>query len=381
MKLHLLPTITLLPAPHDTADDQQVIEDWSRGLDWVKWLLGSVRARVEVLLVEDVSDWNAAAESVLREASGPALKSAWQSAHANDLAGLIAASSRLSSQLSPAACQRSLQAGAVLLKSTKHARYQGVLGRLREAVEQGKCESHIAIVWAAVGHFFQLSLTNVIAEYLRLAARLHRLPRASCEAAASRAMQRCGLTEVSRKLIGTLSKGYQQRVGIAQAIVHEPDLVILDEPTVGLDPNQILDIRTLIRELGRAHSVILSTHILTEVEAVCDRVQILHHGEVVFSNTIAGLREFQRGRTVTISLHRPPPVETLRGIEGVSTVDADGDGRFRIRFAPDVDPTAALVTRAGAEDWGLHQLTPAQTSLEDVFVHLTRGDTTGDSKQ
>jgi len=168
MKLHLLPTITLLPAPHDTADDQQVIEDWSRGLDWVKWLLGSVRARVEVLLVEDAGEWNAVAESVLREAIGPALKSAWQSAHANDLAGLIAASSRLSSQLSPAASQRSLQAGAVLLKSTKHARYQGVLGRLREAVEQGRCDGHIAIVWAAVGHFFQLSLTNVIAEYLRL---------------------------------------------------------------------------------------------------------------------------------------------------------------------------------------------------------------------
>jgi len=218
-----------------------------------------------------------------------------------------------------------------------------------------------------------------VVEYLRLAARLHRLPRAGCDTAASRAMQRCGLTEVSRKLIGTLSKGYQQRVGIAQAIVHEPDLIILDEPTVGLDPNQILDIRTLIRELGRAHSVILSTHILTEVEAVCDRVQILHHGELVFSNTIAGLREFQRGRTVTISLYRAPPIETLRGIEGVSTVDADGDGRFRIRFAPDVDPTATLVARAGAEDWGLHQLTPAQTSLEDVFVHLTRGDSTGGS--
>ena len=92
-------------------------------------------------------------------------------------------------------------------------------------------------------------------------------------------------------------------------------------------------------------------------------------------------REFQRGRTVTLSLHRPPSIETLRGIAGVSTVDEDGDGRFRIRFAPDVDPTAALVARAGAEDWGLHQLTPAQTSLEDVFVHLTRGDSAGDSKQ
>ena len=168
MKLHLLPTLTLLPTPHDTADDQQIIEDWSRGLDWVKWLLGSVRARVEVLLVEEVAEWNDFGEGLLREAIGPALKSAWQSARANDLAGLIAADARLSSQLSPAGCQRSLQAGAVLLKSTKHARYQGVLGRLREAVEQGRCDGHIAIVWAAVGHFFQLSLTNVIAEYIRL---------------------------------------------------------------------------------------------------------------------------------------------------------------------------------------------------------------------
>ena len=216
-----------------------------------------------------------------------------------------------------------------------------------------------------------------VAEYLRLAARLHRVPRARCEEAVACAMQRCGLADVARKLIGALSKGYQQRVGIAQAIVHEPDLIILDEPTVGLDPNQILDIRALIRELGRAHSVILSTHILTEVEAVCDRVQILHHGEVVFSNTIAGLREFQRGRTVTISLHRPPAIETLRGIDGVSTVEDGGNGRFLIRFAPDVDPTATLVARAGAEDWGLNQLTPAQTSLEDVFVHLTRGINSG----
>ena len=168
MKLHLLPTITLLPTPHETADDCQIIEDWSRGLDWVKWMLGSVRARMEVLLVNGTAEWNDFADGLLREAIGPALKCAWQSARGNDLAGLIVAASKLTSQLSPDACQRSLRAGAVLLKSTKHARYQGVLGRLREAVEDGRCEGHLAIVWATVGHFFQLSLTNVIAEYLRL---------------------------------------------------------------------------------------------------------------------------------------------------------------------------------------------------------------------
>jgi hypothetical protein len=167
MKLHLLPSITLLPPPHETADDVQIIEDWARGLDWVKWLLSSVRARTEVLMVEDAA-WDDFADGVLRETIGPALKFAWQAAQAGDLAGLIAADERLSAQLPAELARRSIQAGAVLLKSTRHARYQAVLGRLREAVGQGRCTGHIAIVWAAVGHFFQLSLTNVIAEYLHL---------------------------------------------------------------------------------------------------------------------------------------------------------------------------------------------------------------------
>ena len=213
-----------------------------------------------------------------------------------------------------------------------------------------------------------------VREYLQLAARLHRVPRAQCAAAVERAIARCSLGEVSRKLIGTLSKGYQQRVGIAQAIVHEPELVILDEPTVGLDPNQILDIRALVRELGRSHGVMLSTHILSEVEAVCDRVQILHHGRAVFASSIAGLREFQSGRTVMLSLQRPPPAEVLRAITGVAAASDEGEGRFRLRFAPDADPTAEIVARAGREDWGLRELAPAQTSLEEVFVQLTRNN-------
>ncbi|MBM3342355.1 MAG: ATP-binding cassette domain-containing protein [Betaproteobacteria bacterium] len=130
-----------------------------------------------------------------------------------------------------------------------------------------------------------------VGEFLDLAARLHRVPKGKRAGAVTRAIERCGLAQVSRKLIGTLSKGYQQRVGIAQAIVHEPDVVILDEPTVGLDPNQIRDIRALIRELGNAHSVILSTHILPEVEAICDRVQIMHRGKMVYANTIAALKQ------------------------------------------------------------------------------------------
>jgi len=211
-----------------------------------------------------------------------------------------------------------------------------------------------------------------IDEYLLLAAKLHRLPKTRCAEAVGAAKRRCGLGEVGRKLIGTLSKGYQQRVGIAQAIVHMPDVVVLDEPTVGLDPNQIREIRALIRELGTRHSVILSTHILPEVEAVCDRVQIMHHGEIVYSDTIAALKRFESGATVLVGLRRPPALAELQAIPGAAAVERIEPTLFRVQFAADGDPTDALVKAAAAGDWGLFQLKPAQTSLEDVFVHLTR---------
>ena len=128
-------------------------------------------------------------------------------------------------------------------------------------------------------------------EYLQLAARLHRIPKNEIAAAVNTTRQRCGLSEVGKRLIGNLSKGYQQRVGIAQAIVHNPRVVILDEPTVGLDPIQIREIRSLIRELGGEHSVILSTHILPEVESVCDRIQIMNQGKLVFGGDMAELKQ------------------------------------------------------------------------------------------
>jgi ABC-2 type transport system ATP-binding protein len=209
-------------------------------------------------------------------------------------------------------------------------------------------------------------------EYLRLAARLHRVPRAKLTEAVARARQRCGLVNVGAKLIGTLSKGYQQRVGIAQAIVHVPDVVILDEPTIGLDPNQIREIRALIRELGGTHSVVLSTHILPEVEMLCDRVQIMHHGGVVYSDTIAALKQFERGATIVLGLRRPPSLGALAAVPGVAAVEQIEETLYRIHFTPGNDPTDALVSHAGARDWGLYRIAPAQNSLEEVFVNLTR---------
>lgn len=124
-------------------------------------------------------------------------------------------------------------------------------------------------------------------DFLLFAARLHRIPSAKLAAALELSKQRCGLQEYGKKIIGTLSKGYQQRVGIAQAIIHNPAVVVLDEPTVGLDPAQIRDIRTLIRELGNGNSVILSTHLLNEVESICDRVIILQKGRLIYSGSSA----------------------------------------------------------------------------------------------
>ena len=213
-------------------------------------------------------------------------------------------------------------------------------------------------------------------EYLMLAAALHRVPRARRRDAVTAARSRCGLADAGRKLIGTLSKGYQQRVGIALAIVHAPDVVILDEPTIGLDPNQIREIRGLIRELGGAHSVILCTHILPEVEAVCDRVQIMHHGNIVYSDTIAALKQFESGATVLLGLRRPPALAELAALPGIASAEALEPTLIRLQFGPGPDPTEALVRQAAARDWGLYQLKPAQTSLEDVFVNLTRREET-----
>ncbi|HVS27422.1 MAG TPA: ATP-binding cassette domain-containing protein [Burkholderiales bacterium] len=209
-------------------------------------------------------------------------------------------------------------------------------------------------------------------EFLKLAARLHRVAKKQIQGTIARAKERCGLNDVGRQLIGGLSRGYRQRVGIAQAIVHTPEVVILDEPTVGLDPIQIREIRTLIRELGGAHSVILSTHILPEVETVCDRVHILHQGKGVYSGGIASLMQMRAGHMLQVGLRNPPPVAELERIAGVTAVEKSGDGQFHVRFSPETDPTDALVTTAVEKNWGLHQLNRQQASLEDVFVQLTQ---------
>ena len=209
-------------------------------------------------------------------------------------------------------------------------------------------------------------------EYLRLAGRLHKIKKGALDHAVQQAKSRCGLNDMGGRLIGALSKGYQQRLGIAQAIIHEPDVIILDEPTIGLDPNQIREMRSLIKDLGRDHSLILSTHILPEVEAVCDRVQILHRGEVVFNDTIAGLKQFRGGQTLQLGLRNPPTPEDIGRVAGGAAVDAVNANLFRVHPRAGSDPTDDLVRAAVERGWGLFQLQPAHASLEEVFVQLTQ---------
>lgn len=208
-------------------------------------------------------------------------------------------------------------------------------------------------------------------DYLLFAARLRGMKPGEAAAALASTKQRCGLEAVGKKIIGTLSKGYQQRVGIAQAIIHRPAVVVLDEPTVGLDPAQIRDIRALIRELGNSSSVILSTHLLGEVESVCDRVEIMQHGRLIYGDTSARMRQYGGVSGFTVSLHNPPPLSELEAIAGVGSAEQLSATQFRVLHAPDTNPGSALLTLAEQRGWQLEQLTPLQATLEEVFVKIT----------
>jgi ABC-2 type transport system ATP-binding protein len=208
-------------------------------------------------------------------------------------------------------------------------------------------------------------------EYLEYCAALHRIPRAQRRAAREAAKAKCGLAQVGRRLIGNLSKGYQQRVGIAQAIIHLPPVIILDEPTAGLDPIQIREIRHLVAELGRQHSVILSTHILPEVQTVCSRVQIINQGELVLSDSIDGLTHRMQASVLAVSFRRAADRGVIAALPGVRNVEPRDDGSLRVYYEPSADPTDALVKLAVQHNWGLTALIPQRASLEDIFVELT----------
>ncbi|HSS63872.1 MAG TPA: ATP-binding cassette domain-containing protein [Gammaproteobacteria bacterium] len=208
-------------------------------------------------------------------------------------------------------------------------------------------------------------------EYLHFCARLRRVQAGAISTALQRAKSRCGLDSVGRRLIANLSKGYQQRVGIAQAIIHNPQVVVLDEPTTGLDPNQIREIRALIRELGEDHGVVLSTHVLAEVQALCQRVQIMCDGQIALNERLDVLN--RSGRSLRVAFRRPPEADELENIAGVSRVERIDEKRFRLFHHPDGNVAGMLTERSVEGRWGLFELIPDQRALEEIFVSITSG--------
>ena len=215
-----------------------------------------------------------------------------------------------------------------------------------------------------------------VEEYLQYRARLEGMERGAIRQRLPEILARCLLTDVRRQVIGTLSKGYRQRVGLAAAIFHDPKVLILDEPTVGLDPKQIVAIRELIRELGEKHTILLSTHILPEVELLCSRVLIFDRGRIVAEGTPRSLRErFHGNVAVSVELETAyvGAAAALGALAGVTAVTADStdDRRFALECAPGADPRAEIFRLAVASGWTLTGLATERASLEDVFVRLT----------
>jgi ABC-2 type transport system ATP-binding protein len=227
-----------------------------------------------------------------------------------------------------------------------------------------------------------LYLDMNVLDYLDYSARLHGVEKGKIQGRIKEMAQVCGLTAVRHKDIGELSKGYKQRVGLAQALLHEPEVLILDEPTSGLDPNQIVEIRNLIKQLGLAKTFILSTHILSEVQATCDRVLIINEGKIVADGSPAQLQqEFKGAENVTLELRTElrNPLEQiapkLRGLKSVTGVDLlsgkESVSRFLLHVEKGADIREAAFRLAVAEGWILLELSTRSTSLEEVFHKLT----------
>lgn len=188
----------------------------------------------------------------------------------------------------------------------------------------------------------------------------------------------CGLNEEKHKKIGELSKGYRQRVGLAQAMIHDPEILILDEPTTGLDPNQIIEIRKLIRHIGKEKTVILSTHILPEVEATCDRILIINKGKIVADGTPDTLRKQAQGNEVlriqiSDSDNQDNLISTLQSLESIQMVDpvTDHNGTFLIQSKPGTSSRRTIFNMCVQKKWVLTEMTPIETKLEDIFRELT----------
>lgn len=216
----------------------------------------------------------------------------------------------------------------------------------------------------------QMDLT--VGEFLTYCAHLRQIDRHRVSAAVERVLEQCQIGHFRNRLIRNLSGGYQQRVGIAQAIIHQPQLVVLDEPTNGLDPNQIVEIRHLIQEIARERTVMLSTHILPEVQATCDYIRMIEHGHVVFNGSLEEFNNYIAPDTLSVTFGKevdPAEIAALPGIRKATLLEGH---KFRIQFTDADEATRQLIGHSVSQDWELKEIYPEKASLDAIFAELSK---------
>ena len=216
-----------------------------------------------------------------------------------------------------------------------------------------------------------LYMDLTVDEYMNYCAGLRLIPTNQIKAAVKEAKERCGIDHFSNRLIRNLSGGYRQRAGIAQAIVHKPKLIVLDEPTNGLDPNQITEVRSLIKEIAQDRAVIFSSHILSEVQVLCKEIKMIENGRIVFSDTMDAFNNYVEPHSVLVHLENPPATEEIMKIHGVTKVDFLTERQLRIYFSGDQEITERIVAASIQYGWRLREISLDKTALDEIFKQLS----------
>ena len=216
-----------------------------------------------------------------------------------------------------------------------------------------------------------LYMDLTVDEYLIYCANLRKMDKASLRPALEDAKERCGITHFSTRLIRNLSGGYRQRVGIAQAIIHRPKLVVLDEPTNGLDPNQIIEVRALIKEIATDRAVIFSSHILSEIQVLCKEIKMIESGRIVFSDTMDAFNNYVEPHSVLMRMENPPSQAELMQIPGATKVDFLTERQIRLYFSGDPSITARIIETSVHNGWDLREIGLDKSSLDEIFAQLS----------
>ncbi|PUZ21647.1 ABC-2 type transport system ATP-binding protein [Chitinophaga costaii] len=216
-----------------------------------------------------------------------------------------------------------------------------------------------------------LYLEQTVDEYLTYCAYIRLVDKRRIKAAVDEVKERCGVAHFSKRLIGNLSGGYRQRVGIAQALIHKPLLVVLDEPTNGLDPNQILEVRQLIKEIATDRAVIFSSHILSEIQATCQDIIMIEGGNIVFKDTMESFNNYIEPDSLVTTLENPPALSVLQAIPGIRSVEFVTDKIIRMHFDPTIDIAESIVELSVGQHWRLKEITLERSSLDAIFAQLS----------